>query len=209
MVSIVDKIRSSIVEGKVYVGKDFSKFGKRISISKALFTLTEEGFIERIARGVYVKKIKNPYVGDIYPDPLEVAKKICNDDVIQIQGADAALKMGLTDQVPMRTIFYTSRTDKYFYMGKLKITLKKVSRRKLALAGFPAGEALTALWYLGKDRVGLSEIDCVKDRLSVNEFNKLCLATKNMPMWLRNLFREYKNKKSNNRVLYFKRRVDA
>jgi hypothetical protein len=66
----------------------------------------------------------------------------------------------------------------------MEIRLQHVSRRKLALAGRPAGLALSAMWYLGKTEVTPSLVEKIRQKLGSSEFDALKAATSSMPAWM-------------------------
>ena len=110
---------------------------------------------------------------------------------IQIHGAEAARRFGFSTQVPMRSIFHTSGASRKLHIGNLSVELRRTSPRKLALAGRPAGEALMALWYLGKEQVSPGSVAQLHSRLSSEEFEALKGAIGVMPSWMAEIFRQY------------------
>ncbi len=171
----------------------FMMFGNRAAVDQSLGRLVKEGVLSRPARGVYVRPRKNPYVGEVPPEPLEVAEAIAKETgaVIQVQGAEAARRMGFSTQVPTHPIFHTSGPSRRLYLGQMEITLKHTSPRKLALTGRPAGIALTALWYLGKNSVTVETIERIHTQLASEEFEALRSAAPSMPAWMHDAFIKY------------------
>jgi hypothetical protein len=87
-------------------------------------------------------------------------------------------------------VLSTSGPSKRIRVGKLEIRLQHVCQRQLALAGRPAGLALAALWYRGKNKVTPLMIGKIQQKLSVIEFEALKSVTSAMPSWMSNtLFR--------------------
>lgn len=85
----------------------------------------------------------------------------------------------------------TTGRSKRFHVGNLEVTLKHVSPRKLALGERPAGEALTALWYLGKRQVTPQVIGQIKSRMAPEEYEVLKGASASMPAWMAESIRNY------------------
>lgn len=77
------------------------------------------------------------------------------------------------------------------FVGKMEIRLQHVCQRKLTLAGRPAGLALAALWYLGKNEVTPSLIGKIQQKLSVTEFEALKSVTSAMPSWMSDALFKY------------------
>ena len=71
------------------------------------------------------------------------------------------------------------------------IHFQHVAPRKLALAGRPAGQALVALWYLGKDEVTAQTFRHIQTKLPAEEFYALKQAKSSMPAWMLEAFRKF------------------
>lgn len=66
-----------------------------------------------------------------------------------------------------------------------------VAARKLALAGRPAGQALSALWYLGRRQVTPATFERIAAKLPQIEFEALRSAKASMPAWMIEALRRY------------------
>src|SRR5262245_58434835 len=88
----------------------------------------------------------------------------------------------------MKPVFYTSGPSRCIHMGNMEIRLQHVSVRRLTLAGRPAGLALTALWYLGKEEVNNLTIEKIQRKISPSEFEALKSSIHLMPAWMSNAF---------------------
>ena len=174
-------------QGKPYTVQDFLAYGSRAAVDQALCRLVREGLLSRPVRGIYMRPKINPYTGEVPPNPMEIAQALAKESAakVQVQAAEAARLLGLTTQVPVRTVFYTTGPNRSFRLGNMEIRLKKVSPRRLALPGKP-GLALNALWHLGKHGITPEAIGAVQSRLSEAEFQRLCAA--DMPGWLHDAF---------------------
>ena len=62
--------------------------------------------------------------------------------------------------------------------------MRHVAPRKLALAGRPAGQALSALWYLGRSQVTPHTFKQIAKKLPADEFEALSKAKASMPAWM-------------------------
>jgi hypothetical protein len=194
--SVTEKITAKaelLPLGEPVTVREFLPLGRRASVDQALARLVKKGVLSRAARGIYVRPKRNPYVGDILPDPAQIAEVVAGETGghIQVHGAEAARCMGFSTQVPVRPIFYTSGPSRQFHLGKMEILLKHVSPRKLALAGRPAGIALTALWYLGRREVNARTIDQIRAHLTEEEFEVLLSAAPSMPGWMHDSLMDY------------------
>ncbi len=179
--------------GEPFTPNLFLGCGTRASVDQTLSRLVKAGAIERITRGAYMRPEINRFVGKVMPEPIKVAAMIAKNTgaIVQVHGAEAARKLELTTQVPIQTVFSTSGPSRRIQMGTLQIHLQHVCQRKLALAGRPAGLALAAMWYLGKNEVTLSLIEKIQHKLSSEEFEALQSATSAMPAWMSNIMSQY------------------
>ena len=176
-------------KGKPFTSARFLKNASRGAVDRALSRIVQEGEIERLSRGVFVRPRTNPYVGTVLPDVLEVVGAIaCNNgETIQVHGAEAVRRFGLSTQVPTAPVFYTSASSRTIRIGNVTVRMIHTSsRRRLQFAGQTAGLALSALWYLGKDHVTHETVATIKSALGPSEFEKLRSA--DMPAWMARAF---------------------
>lgn len=160
--------------------------GTRASVDQTLSRLVKAGVIDRVTRGVFVRPEVSRFVGKVMPDPLKVAETVAMSTgaIVQVHGAEAARRLELTTQVPTQSVFVTSGPSKRIYVGKTEIRLQHVCQRKLALAGRPAGLALSAMWYLGKTEVTPALVEKIRHKLGESEFEVLKSAVSSMPAWM-------------------------
>lgn len=185
--STAETIRKRILrvrKGEPFTNTRFLKLGSRASVDKILSRLVEEGVIQRIARGVFVRPKKSRFIGNVMPDVTKVVEIMARDhgETIQVHGAEAARRFKLSTQVPTMPVFYTSGSTRVLKVGNLIVTLKHASRRKLLLAGKRPGLALSALWYLGKNNVNAHVVSSIRKGLTTEEFETL--KQTDMPAWM-------------------------
>jgi hypothetical protein len=137
--------------------------------------------------------MKSRYVGQVMPEPSKVAQAIANahGETIQVHGAEAARLLGLTTQMPLQSVFYTSGRNREIKLGKLRLILKHVAARKLALSGRPSGLALSALWYIGKEQVSPRTIEAIRAKLTPEAFEEFKAETRSMPAWMADTLLRY------------------
>lgn len=179
--------------GKPFASIALLKYGGRAAIDQALCRLASGGKLVRLTRGIYVRPEENRFVGQVLPEPFKVAKVIARkaNEVIQVNGAEAARQLGLSTQVSVQPVFLTTGPSRCFKVGNLEVNLKHVSRKKIPLAESKVGLAILALWYLGKQQVTTQTIGIIEKKLSVVEFNEFKAAKEQMPAWMSNIVREY------------------
>lgn len=172
-------------QGELFTTEAFLALGSRAAIDKSLSRLVEQGSIERVARGVFVKPKINRFTGKVLPEVTQVVELIAdhNGEVIQLHGAEAARRFKLSTQMPTTPVFYTNGSTRELHIGNRTVKLIHTSnQRKLQHAGSKVGMALSALWYLGKDTVTPSTVEKVRNAMSEEEF--MLLQDCKMPAWL-------------------------
>jgi predicted transcriptional regulator of viral defense system len=172
--------------GEPFTPTAFLECGTRASVDQTLSRLIKAGSIERVARGVFVRPEISRFVGKVMPEPLKVAETVAKTagTIVRIHGAEAARRLELTTQVPTQSVFATSGPSKRIRVGKQEIRLQHVCQRKLTLAGRPAGLALAAMWYLGKEEVTPAIVEKIRSKLGTVEFEALKSVTHSMPAWM-------------------------
>ncbi|KQW19898.1 MULTISPECIES: DUF6088 family protein [Pseudomonas] len=183
--SISNRIKH-MPKGRPFAGAVFAQVGSRASVDKALSRLVLSGSLERVARGVYMRPKQSEYTGKrVRANPIAVMEAVAKvrGETIQVHGAEAVRRLGLSTQMQVLPTYYTSGSSREIRIGSAVVRLRHVSRLRLQQAGTKIGVALTALLYLGKE--GLTELAArkVASSLSKEEFNKL-MACK-MPEWMR------------------------
>jgi len=174
--------------GAPFTSAELLEFGTRASVDQTLSRLVRAGVIDRIARGVFVKPEVSRFVGKVMPEPAKVAAAVAkaSRSIVQIHGAEAARRFGLATQTPLQPVFSTSGPSRVVRFGAMEIRLQHAGSGRLALAGRPAGEALAALWYLGKEGVTPSVVQAIRQKLSATEFEALRTCRK--PAWMSDVF---------------------
>lgn len=174
--------------GEPFTSAEFLELGKRASVDQTLSRLIKSGMIARVARGVFVKPETNRFVGKVMPEPVKVVNALAkvSGSVVQIQGAEAARRLGLSTQAPLKPGYSTSGPSRIVKLGAMEIKMTHAGPGKLLLAGRPAGEALAALWYLGKTGVTPSVIHKIRGKLPNEEFEALRSCRK--PSWMSDAF---------------------
>ena len=171
--------------GKPFTHERFLKHGSRGAVDRTLSRLVGRGEILRLARGVFIRPKTSRFVGTVLPDVLDVVETIARSkgETIQVHGAEAARRFGLSTQVPTAPVFHTNASSRSIRIANITVRMVHTSnRRRLQFAGEPAGTALAALWYLGKDNVTPEVLAQVEAAIGPTDFEKLRSA--DMPAWM-------------------------
>ena len=177
--------------GEPFTNTRLLKLGSRASVDKTLSRLVEEGVIQRIARGIFIRPRNSRFIGSVMPDVAKVVKVMARDrgETIQVHGAETASRFKLSTQVPATPVFYTSGPSRELKVGNLTVKLRHASHRKLHLAGKHPGLALAALWYLGKINVNANVVSTICEGLTAEEFETL--KHTDMPDWMAGALERY------------------
>jgi len=172
--------------GEPFTPALFAGLGSRAAIDQTLMRLTKAGQIERLGHGLYSVPKVGRFGVKAMPAPEKVAQMFAASEgaTIEVHGAEAARRLGFSTQVPVQSVFYTSGSSRTVRLGKLVVRLQHVAPRKLALAGRPAGLALSALWYLGRHQVTPATFRRIAEKLPGGEFEALRKAKAVMPAWM-------------------------
>lgn len=182
--------------GQPFTPAAFLSIAERSSVDKTLARLVRAGVLSRPSRGVFVRPHESEF-GVIPPEPIEVAIAKAHGMPVEIHGAEAARRFGLSTQVPVRPVFYTTGRSRTFWLGKMPVRLQHISPRKLVYPGTKVGMAISALWYLGKEQVSHKVFEAVRSRLSPEEYEALKAAAPKMPCWMADALHKYEKSSHN------------
>ena len=171
--------------GRPFTTSRFVAHGSRAAVDRALSRISREGEIERLSRGVFVRPRTSRFVGVVLPGVAEIVRAIAtsNGETVQVHGAEAARRLGLSTQAPTTPVFHTSASSRPIRIGNTTVRMIHTSnRRRLQFAGETAGLALAALWYLGKDNATPAAVARIESAIGPEEFAKLRSA--DMPAWM-------------------------
>lgn len=127
----IDKAKS----GTLYVVSDFATLGSAENIKKILLRLEQEGVLERIAHGIYLKPKVDRVLGVIYPTTEIIVKQIAKRDQARIAptGVLALYLLGLTTQVPLKIVYLTDGSQREIKIGKRTIKLKNTAPKTFSI----------------------------------------------------------------------------
>lgn len=171
-------------EGTPVAAKSLLHLGSRAAVDQALSRLAERGRLLRAGRGVYLLPVTSRF-GTRAPSVEQAVEALAaqRGEVIVSSGAAAANSLGLTTQVPVRSVYLTSGRTRKMNLGKQIVELRHAPRWQLAMAHRPAGQAVRALAWLGPERAE-SALQTLKRKLPPAAFSELVAAAPQLPTWL-------------------------
>jgi primase-polymerase (primpol)-like protein len=193
--SVAERISKRIKhmqKGKPFTNANFAEVGSRTSVAKALSRMVQSGVLERVTRGVYMRPKLSEHTGrKVRANPITVMEAVARTrgETIQIHGAEAARRLGISTQMQVLPTYYTSGSTREIKIGNAVVRLRHASWQRLQQAGSQAGIALTALLYLGRKGVNEQTLGKILGSLSAEEFSKLKACT--MHKWLREVLADF------------------
>ncbi|AZC26655.1 DUF6088 family protein [Pseudomonas sessilinigenes] len=178
--------------GKPFTNAVFVEMGSRTSVDKALSRMVQSGLLERVTRGVYMRPKLSEYTGKkVRANPITVMEAVARarGETIQVHGAEAVRRLGISTQMQVLPTYYTSGSTREIKIGNAVVRLRHASWQRLQHASSQAGIALTALLYLGQKGVNEQAVEKILSSLSAEEFRKL-MACK-MHKWLREVLADF------------------
>ena len=187
MASLIEDILTragGLAEGTPVSSRTFLDLGTKPAIRNALLRLLRSQKLLQVGRGIYVVPVVSRF-GSSAPSAhrfIEELSKQSGDDIVS-SGATSANALGLTTQVPVQMVYWTSGRSRQFNLGKLVLHLERVPSWQLVLSKEPAGEIVRALAWAGPERVHtvLKEIEGKVPRTDVIKVAQQALR---FPRWL-------------------------
>ena len=175
MKSIEDKILARIIRtgrGFVMTNRDFWDIAKSASVDWCLYRLKDKKVIRPIIRGIYdYPKFSELLQEELAPDLGAVAQAIArkNQWHIQISGSAALNLLGLSTQIPVKTVYYSDGPTRNFMIGNRKLQFKHILLRETKI-GSPKSEMIVqALSELGEDNITPEIIDKLKRQVKTTD----------------------------------------
>ena len=159
-------------------------FGNRTAVDQSLSRLARAGTLMRICQGVYMRPVETRF-GPCAPDvdkALEALADLWNVTIVPGGGA-AAHVLGLTTQIPVRSVYLTSGPGRHLRFGNLDVELRHAPRWQLAAPRRRAGEVIRALAWLGPAEVRAG-LQAVLPGLPPEDLSELAEARATMPHWM-------------------------
>lgn len=175
---------TGLPEGVPVSAKGLLHLGNRAAVDQALSRLSARGHLIRAGRGVYLRYIASRF-GTRTPSVEQAIAAIASQkgETIALSGATVANALGLTTQVPVRSVYLTSGRSRTMHIGKQVVELRHAPRWQLVLANRPAGEAVRVLAWLGPERAEAALV-ILKRKLPHDAFGELVAAAPLLPTWL-------------------------
>jgi hypothetical protein len=167
-----------------FTTRDCLIYGVRSAVDQALYRLVKTGIIRRLARGIFVRDQKK------YFTVLEIANIKAEAFGHKIMRHDFVIPSevnNLATPIIEPKLFINSRSSQFCVDGKV-IKLRGTADRKMKLDGGKAGQALKALWKMGRDNVNLDAITRATSGFTRTDRQEIIHYMKWLPAWLGGYF---------------------
>ena len=179
--SVAKQVQSQISRyhgGRIFTAENFKVVGSHDAILRSLSRLVEKGEIKRIHKGIYYKpEISHILKGKALPPDLNETIKVIsrsNKEKLQVHGAIAANTLGISNQVPMTKVFYTSGASREIIIAGSRVKfIHTESKILLQSSSTEVGLAISAMYFLGKELVNEKVIFQIKSYLTEEQFEDL------------------------------------
>ncbi len=182
-------LKSSL--GEIFFAEDFYAYGSPGNIRLTLFRLVNEGILERLAQGIYLKPKKDPLLGTIYPTTEEIAKQIAQRDKARIAptGVFALYLLGLTTQVPLKAVYLSDGSQREIKIGNRIIQFKKTVPKSFAIKDELLHLIVQAFKEVGQNKVTEEFIEKIKPSVVQLDSQVVQKQVKYAPVWIQKVIK--------------------
>lgn len=172
--------------GEIFFLDDFAKYGSADNIRKVLSRLEQEGIVERLAHGIYLKPKKDPLLGTIYPNTEEIARQIAQRDKARIAptGILALFLLGLTTQIPLKAVYLTDGSQRAIPIGNRIILFKKTVPKSFAIKDDLLHLIVQAFKETGQQEVSAVFLEQIKPHILQLDEQVIQKQLKYAPVWI-------------------------
>lgn len=187
MTSLPSKILSQAdesSEGTLLCPSAMLHMGSRAAVDQALSRLTRKGELMRVCQGIYIRPIQTQF--GVRPPAVEKVLESLSalwGETIVPCGGMAANALGLTTQVPVRSVYLTSGPDRKLKVGGLTVELRHAPRWQLTAPHRLAGDAVRALAWLGPKEVE-EGLEAIGQKFSPEDVREIAASRALMPAWM-------------------------
>ena len=177
-------LKSSL--GEIFFAEDFYTYGSAGNIRLTLFRLVNEGILERLAQGIYLKPKKDPLLGTLYPTTEEIAKQIAQRDKARIAptGVFALYLLGLTTQVPLKAVYLSDGSQREIKIGNRSIQFKKTAPKSFAIKDELLHLIVQAFKEVGQEGVTVDFLEKITSLIHRLESKVIDTQLRYAPVWI-------------------------
>ena len=153
MAESIMNVATTLPEGVPLAAKGLLHLGSRAAVDQTLSRLAARGELIRAGRGIYMRPVQTRF-GPRSPSAEQAIEALAvqrGETIVPSGGAVAANALGLTAQVPVKSVYLTSGRSRVLNLGRQAVELRHAPRWQLALGSKTSGQVVRALAWLGPD----------------------------------------------------------
>ena len=191
--SIYTLIRDTIIDkgvGKIHFLSDFTDYDPE-SVRQAFVRLVKDEVVIRLSPGIFLFPLKTRF-GVAYPSDYEIAKEIARRDSASVlpAGMTAANMVGLSEQVPMKSMFITDGAARTVNVNGRTIIFKRGVPKNFAYKSKTMPLIVAGMKAMGKDDITEDSLESVRRMLAKEaevNYNALWDDAALAPEWIRRI----------------------
>jgi len=164
---------SRMKRGVPFSIESFYSLGTTTSVQKAMSRLTKDGEVARVAKGIYSRPKPLPSIPSIKitAKAEDVAQTWARNHKYKItpQGLEAAYRLGMQTQAPVKTVYWTTGPSREFHVGNETVQVKHTTETKLQWINKPEGTLFRGLLSLSPEHTPVSTLLMAIKRLNLQE----------------------------------------
>jgi hypothetical protein len=181
-----------IPRGEIFVTSDFSDIADINTVRRLLKRIADNNEIVRVSSGIYyVPKVSSILGEAVPPSPEKVAYALArahNWTIAPSEGT-ALNKLGLSTQVPVVWTYISDGPYRSRVVDGTQIDFKHATNKNVTGMSPTTLLVVQALRALGKGGVDDTMLSKIRQRLSVEDINRLVDETKRSTAWIRRAVR--------------------
>lgn len=161
-----------MAKGTPFAASGFYALGSVTSVQKALSRLTQQGELVRVAKGLYVrpKPLKHLPSIKVAANAEDVAMTWAKINGYKLvpQGLEAAYRLGLQTQAPVKAVFWTSGPSRDFKVGNQLVRVVHTADTKLRWSKQPIGTLYRGLLSMSAEHTSVAMLQQAIRRLGLD-----------------------------------------
>lgn len=178
----------ALPEDTVLFRSDFPEYHSEF-VGGTLAELTQEGFLVKLAQGIYAKPRRSRF-GLVLPSVDKIVQAIAARDNAEVlpSGMTALNVLGLSTQVPMKYSYLTTGSERIIKLENQEIRLKRGVPKNFCYETKLIALLVQALKTLKQQNVGEEELQVIRNLIS-REPDRSALAkdVDMMPVWMKRI----------------------
>jgi Family of unknown function (DUF6088) len=192
---ITQKIESQ-KKGSIIFPADFAYLGQETAIRQGLTRLVKAHKLIRLAQGIYLYPTIDAEIGVIYPSIESIVVAIARRDKARIvpSGAYALNHLGLSTQVPLKTVYMTDGTPRTLKIGNTTIDFQRKNTKILDIKNELLVLIIVALQSLGKENITPNIKSKIAEILIKDKNKSIFQELHKAPTWIAHLIKNISEK---------------